>query len=102
METNNEYRKSNRMLLDERPLVLLPSLAMAVGVNEAIVIQQLHFYLADLRNQLLQHVRLRRGRGCPKFRSAAVWLPASFRLRRVANANSPAAAAGEGSTCGGR
>jgi hypothetical protein len=50
METNNEYRKSNRMLLDERPLVLLPSLAMAVGVNEAIVIQQLHFYLADRRN----------------------------------------------------
>ena len=38
-------RKVNRVLLDERPLVLLPSLASVVGVNGAIVIQQLHFHL---------------------------------------------------------
>ena len=38
------------MLLDERPLVLLPSLAQAVGVNEAVVIQQLHFHSANPDN----------------------------------------------------
>ena len=38
------------MLLDERLLVLLPSLAKAVGVNGAVVIQQLHFYRADTHN----------------------------------------------------
>ena len=36
-----------RVLLDERPLVLLPSLAMAVGVDGAIVLQQLHYYLLN-------------------------------------------------------
>jgi hypothetical protein len=50
MENKNKFRKSNRMLLDERPLVLLPSLAQAVGVNEAVVIQQLHFYLTNPDN----------------------------------------------------
>jgi hypothetical protein len=44
---NGKHRKSNRVLLDERPLVLLPSLAKAVGVDGAIVIQQLHFHLAN-------------------------------------------------------
>src|SRR5262245_42800307 len=32
-------------LLDERPLLVLPSLAKAVGVEEAIALQQLHFHL---------------------------------------------------------
>src|SRR5260370_42640619 len=47
---NGEHRRSNRVLLNERPLVLLPSLAKAVGVNGAIVIQQVHFYLVDPNN----------------------------------------------------
>lgn len=33
------------LLIDERPLVLLPSLAKIIGVDLAIVVQQLHFYL---------------------------------------------------------
>ena len=36
-----------RVLFDERPLVLLPSLAKAVGVDQAIVLQQLHYYLVN-------------------------------------------------------
>jgi hypothetical protein len=50
IEPKNKFRKSNRMLLDERPLVLFPSLAIAVGVEEAIVLQQLHFHSADPNN----------------------------------------------------
>ena len=35
------------MLLDQRPLVLLPTLAAMVGTDAAIILQQLHYYLAD-------------------------------------------------------
>lgn len=35
----------NRLLMDERPLFVLPSLAQAVGLNEAIVLQHLHWSL---------------------------------------------------------
>jgi hypothetical protein len=38
------------MLLDERPLVLLPSLANAVGIAGAVVVQQVHFHLANPNN----------------------------------------------------
>jgi hypothetical protein len=50
MKPKNKFRKSNRMLLDERPLVLLPSLAKAVGATGAIALQQLHFHLANPNN----------------------------------------------------
>ena len=36
---------SNKFLLDESPLVILPSLAVAVGLNNAIILQQTHYWL---------------------------------------------------------
>jgi hypothetical protein len=44
-QRQTQSRNGGRVLLDERPLVLLPSLAKAVGVNRAIVLQQLHYHL---------------------------------------------------------
>lgn len=35
----------SNLLLDERPLVIIPSLARLIGLNEAIVLQQLHHNL---------------------------------------------------------
>jgi len=35
----------SKLLLDEVPLVVLPKLAVTIGLNEAIVLQQLHFWL---------------------------------------------------------
>jgi len=35
----------NKMLLDESPLVVLPSLAAAIGLESAVVLQQLHFLI---------------------------------------------------------
>lgn len=35
---------SNKLLLDTKPLVILPELAVAVGLNEAIVLQQVHYW----------------------------------------------------------
>jgi DnaD/phage-associated family protein len=40
----------NNLLLDDKPLVILPSLAEKVGLNEAIFIQQLHYWLKDSNN----------------------------------------------------
>lgn len=37
----------SRLLLDDKPLLLLPSLAKVIGVNEAILIQQLHYWLQE-------------------------------------------------------
>jgi DnaD/phage-associated family protein len=36
---------TTRLLLDEEPLVVLPSLAASVGLNESIILQQLHYWL---------------------------------------------------------
>lgn len=35
---------SNKLLFDTQPLVILPELAVAVGLNEAIVLQQVHYW----------------------------------------------------------
>ena len=37
----------NKLLLDDRPLIVLPALAKVVGLNEAIVLQQLHYWLQE-------------------------------------------------------
>lgn len=37
--------KASKLLLDEQPLVLLPQLAVAVGLNEAIVLQQINYWI---------------------------------------------------------
>ncbi|MEJ9210095.1 DnaD domain protein [Bacillus smithii] len=40
----------SRLLLDEKPLIILPSLAEKVGLNEAIILQQLHYWLQQSTN----------------------------------------------------
>jgi hypothetical protein len=39
-------RKKN-LLIDEYPLLVLPSLAKSIGLNEAIALQQLHYWLEN-------------------------------------------------------
>ena len=36
---------SHRLLIDEPPLMVLPSLAAVIGLNEAIMLQQIHYWL---------------------------------------------------------
>lgn len=38
-------RQSSQWLINESPLMVFPSLATAIGLNEAIVLQQVHFWL---------------------------------------------------------
>ena len=35
----------SRLLYDERPLVVIPELAVVVGLNNAIVLQQIHYWV---------------------------------------------------------
>jgi len=42
---NNIKPQSGKLLLDEAPLVILPSLANAIGLEAAVVLQQLHFLI---------------------------------------------------------
>ena len=37
--------KMSKLLINEPPLQVLPSLARAIGLNEAIVVQQIHYWL---------------------------------------------------------
>lgn len=37
--------KANNFLLDSQPLIVIPELAVAIGLNEAIILQQLHYWI---------------------------------------------------------
>jgi len=39
-----------QLLLDEYPLIVLPQLAVEIGLNEAIVLQQIHYWLQRTEN----------------------------------------------------
>lgn len=38
-------KKISNLLLDEPPLQVMPTLATKVGLNESIVLQQIHYWL---------------------------------------------------------
>lgn len=40
----------SKLLIDEPPLQVLPSLAKAIGINEAIILQQIHYWVAQKRH----------------------------------------------------
>jgi DnaD/phage-associated family protein len=40
----------SKLLIDESPILVIPSLAQKVGLNESIFIQQLHYWLKDSNN----------------------------------------------------
>ena len=41
----------SKLLIDESPLTFQPSLAIAIGLNEAIVLQQVHYWLNNVKNK---------------------------------------------------
>lgn len=42
----------SKLLLDERPLIVLPKLATMIGLNEAIILQQFHFLLLSQKQAM--------------------------------------------------
>jgi hypothetical protein len=55
-ELDNDYKTHptmhSNLLIDEPPLQVLPALAVAIGLNEAIVLQQLHYWVRRSSNFL--------------------------------------------------
>lgn len=48
----------SKLLINEQPLMVLPSLAQAIGLNEAIVLQQIHYWIAgNQERKSEQHFR---------------------------------------------
>jgi hypothetical protein len=45
----------SKLLIDESPLVVLPSLACKIGLNEAVVLQQIHYWAGQSKNELEGH-----------------------------------------------
>ncbi|BCQ40925.1 hypothetical protein ERHA54_35280 [Erwinia rhapontici] len=41
----------SRLLINEHPLQVLPSLACAIGMNEAVILQQIHYWMASSQHQ---------------------------------------------------
>ncbi|WP_411255314.1 hypothetical protein [Neobacillus niacini] len=35
----------SKLLINESPVMIIPSLAVKIGVNEAVVLQQIHYWL---------------------------------------------------------
>lgn len=46
----------SKLLIDEYPLLILPSLAAQVGVPEAIILQQVHFLAGKIGREIDKHV----------------------------------------------
>ena len=40
----------SKLIIDEQPLVLLPSLAKAIGLTEAVVLQQIHYWVSKKKH----------------------------------------------------
>lgn len=43
--------ESSKLLIDEEPLQVLPGLAAVIGLNEAMVVQQLHYWLRRSKHE---------------------------------------------------
>lgn len=41
----------SKLIIDEQPLLVLPALAVEVGLNEAIVLQQIHYWLSKSKHE---------------------------------------------------
>lgn len=64
----------HKLLLDEPPLVVIPSLATAIGLNEAIVLQQIHYWL-QVNTQKRSDTHYHQGRYWT-YNTAAEWAKA--------------------------
>jgi len=58
----------SKLLINEQPLQVLPSLANALGLNESIVLQQVHYWLENAR----------KGKNKAKFKEGKYWVYNSY------------------------
>ena len=58
MDNTNLRRFSSKLLIAESPLLILPSLAKKIGLNEAIILQQMHYWISNPLNQNIKDERV--------------------------------------------
>lgn len=44
---------SKLLLLDEQPLLVMPQLAKEIGLNEAIILQQIHYWIKSPKSGVI-------------------------------------------------
>ncbi|MFK9094406.1 hypothetical protein [Bacillus salipaludis] len=42
----------SRLLINESPVMIIPSLAAKIGLNEAVVLQQIHYWLGISKHNI--------------------------------------------------
>lgn len=47
----NEVRKISKLLIDDYPIQVLPKLAKEIGLNEAIILQQIHYWVNNSKHK---------------------------------------------------
>jgi hypothetical protein len=62
----------SRLLINESPIMIIPSLAAKIGLNEAVVLQQIHYWLGISKHKkrrgesgVIIHTKI--GRSCCHF-----------------------------------
>lgn len=58
----------SKLLINEQPLQVLPTLSKAIGLNESIVLQQVHYWLENAR----------KGKNKAKFKEGKYWVYNSY------------------------
>ncbi len=53
----NSYPNNSRLLIDESPLQVLPSLAILLGLNESMILQQIHYWLGNKDKRAVPYIR---------------------------------------------
>jgi len=41
---------NGNLILNDRPLIIIPALAMTIGQNESVILQQLHYWITRSKN----------------------------------------------------
>ena len=52
MSSHSEVTDMSKLLINEHPLQVLPGLATAIGLNEAILLQQIHYWLQTSKHDI--------------------------------------------------
>jgi len=60
MRTNEQeskpiHRNYSKLLISESPLQVLPTLAVKIGLNEAMLLQQVHYWISNPMNKNIRH-----------------------------------------------
>jgi hypothetical protein len=57
-EQHPTHRNYSKLLISESPLQVLPTLAVKIGLNEALMLQQVHYWISNPMNKNLRNGRV--------------------------------------------